>query len=94
MIALVIAAVTLSTVFLAVAMWGAWKEAEHAEGDARHRRRILLRLGLLYVGCAILGIAEVLSGREPKESLFGLPIAAILAWAYLRAGIRVKVPPA
>src|SRR5215469_15636776 len=74
MIALVIAAVTVSSVFLAVGMWGAWKEAERAEGDARHQRRILLRLGLLYVGCAVLGIAVVLSGREPKESLFGLPI--------------------
>jgi hypothetical protein len=92
-IALVIAAVTVSSGFLAVGMWAAWKGAERAEADARYRRRILLRLGLLYVGCAIFGIAEVLTGSAPKESLFGLPVAAVLAWAYLRAAVRVKAPP-
>lgn len=86
MIALVIAAVTISSVFLAVGMRGAWKESERAEADSRYRRRILLRLGLLYVGCAIFGIAEVLSGRAPKESLFALPVAALLAWAYFKGG--------
>lgn len=93
MIALVIAAVTISSVFLAVGMWRAWKESERAEADSRYRQRILLRLGLLYVGCAVFGIAEVLTGRAPKESLFGLPVAAVLAWVYLRAAVRVKAPP-
>jgi len=84
MIWLVIVAVTGSSAVLAAAMWAAWKETERAERDSRYKRRILLRLALLYIGCAAFGIAEVATGREPKQSLLGLPIAAGLAWAYLR----------
>jgi hypothetical protein len=94
MLVLVIVAVAASSVVLAAAMWAVWKETERAEGDSRHRRRILLRLALLYVGCAAFGIAEVATGREPKQSLLCLPIAAGLAWAYLRAASRLKSPPA
>jgi len=94
MIATVVVGVTASSAFLGWMIWRAWKSAEGAESDSRHRRRILLRLGLLYVGCAVFGIAEVVTGREPKESLIGLPIAALLAWLYLRTAMRVKVPPA
>jgi hypothetical protein len=93
MIALVIGAVTASSALLAFAMWHAWKEAERAEHDLRYRRRVLLRLGLLYLGSAVFGIVEVVTGREPKEVLFGLPVGAVLAWGFLRAAIRVKVPP-
>jgi hypothetical protein len=94
MIALVIVAVTVSSALLAAGMWAAWRETERAERDPRYKRKILLRLSLLYIGCAAFGIAEVVSGREPKQSLLGLPIAAVLAWAYLRAATRMKVPPA
>jgi hypothetical protein len=94
MIALVIAAVSVASAVLASAAWSIWKEAERAEGDARYRRRVLIRMALLYVACAVFGIAEVIAGRAPKESLIGLPIAALLAWLWLRAAIRLKVPPA
>ena len=93
MIALVIGAVTVSTAVMVVGAWGAWKDTERAEGDARYRRRVLLRMALLYVFCAVFGVAEVASRREPIESLFGLPVAAFLAWMYWRAAARVKVPP-
>ena len=94
MLLLVVAAVTGTSVVLAAAAWAAWKETERAEGDPRQRRRILLRLALLYMGCASFGIAEVVAGKEPKQSLLFLPIPAALAWAYLRAASRVKSPPA
>lgn len=94
MIALIVGAVTISSVVLIAAGWSAWKETERAESDARYRRRMLLRMALLYVACAVLGIAEVISGRAPKERLLGLPIAAFLAWAWWKAATRVKVPPA
>ena len=94
MIALIIGAVTISSAVLVAAGWSAWKETERAESDARYRRRMLLRMALLYVACAVFGIAEVISGRAPKESLLGLPIAAFLALAWWKAASRVKVPPA
>ena len=93
MIALVVLAVTVSTVVMVVGMWGAWKDTERADGDARYRRRVLLRMALLYIFCAVFGIAEVASRRQPIESLFGLPVAAFFAWMYWRAAARVKVPP-
>ena len=81
--------------FSALLGWGAWrifKSAERAEQDPRHLRRNLLRLGLIYIGCALYGIAEVVTGKQPVESLVGLPIGALLAWFYLRAAFRVKIP--
>jgi len=93
MIATIIASVLAATAFLAWMMWRVCKSAERAERDPRYLRRRLFGLGMLYVGCAVYGIAEVVAGREPKEILVGLPIGAALAWLYLRAAIRVKVPP-
>jgi 4-amino-4-deoxy-L-arabinose transferase-like glycosyltransferase len=93
MLATVIVGVSLATVILGWMMWRGWKSAESAETDLRQRRRIFLRLGLIYVAAVAIGIAGVLSGREPKESLIGLPIALLLAWFWLRTGLRVKVPP-
>lgn len=93
-IALIVGAVTISSAVVVAAGWSAWKETERAETEARYRRRMLLRMALLYVACAVLGIAEVISGRAPKESLLGLPIAAFLAWVLWKAATRVKIPPA
>ena len=94
MIVLVILYVSACSAILAAVLWRAWKEVERSNEDVRHRRRVLLRTGLLYVGCAALGIVAAVTGREPKESLLGLPIAVGLAWVYLRAATRVKAPPA
>jgi hypothetical protein len=94
MIATIIVGVLAFSAFLAWMAWRLCKSAERAERDPQYLRRSLLRLGLLYVGCAVFGIAEVATGRQPIESLIGLPIGAALAWLYLRAAIRVKVPPA
>jgi membrane protein implicated in regulation of membrane protease activity len=93
MLLLMIAAVTGTSIALAVAIWAAWKETERAEVDSSQKRRILLRLAVLYIGCAAFGIAEVVAGKEPRQSLLFLPIPAALAWAYLRAASRVKSPP-
>ena len=92
MLATVIVAVSVTTAILGWMMWRGWKSAERAESDMRHRRRIFVGLGLIYVAAVAMGIAGVLSGREPKESLIGLPIALLLAWFWLRTGPRVKVP--
>ena len=92
MLATVIIGVSVATAILGWMMWRGWRSAERAESDLRHRRRIFVRLGLIYVAAVAIGIAGVLSGREPKESLIGLPIALLLAWFWLRTGLRVKVP--
>ncbi len=92
-LAQVIIGVSTATAILGWLLWRRWKSAERAETDLRHRRRIFLRLGLIYVAAMAIGIAGVLSGREPKEGLIGLPVALLLAWFWLRAALRVKVPP-
>lgn len=94
MLVTVIVGVSLTTAIFGWMMWRAWKSAERVETDLRHRRRILLRLGLVYVAAAVFGVAAVLSGKEPKESLIGLPVGVLLAWFYIRAAVGVKVPPA
>src|ERR1700687_1713572 len=94
MMATIITGVLALSAFLG---WGAWrgcKSAERAERDPRYLRRNLLWLGLIYVGGAVYGIVEVVTGREPIKSLIGLPVGALLAWFCLRTAIRVKVPPA
>lgn len=93
LLATVIVGVSVTTAILGWMMWRGWKSAERAEADLRHRRRIFIRLGLIYVAAVAIGIGGVLSGIEPKESLIGLPIALLLAWFWLRTGLRVKVPP-
>jgi hypothetical protein len=94
---------TITTIILGVLAlsaflgWGAWrvyKSAERAERDPRYLRRSLLLLGLIYVGGAVYGIEEVITGSAPIQSLVGLPIGAFFAWFYLRTAFRVKVPPA
>ena len=94
MISTIIVGVLVFSAFLG---WGAWrvcKSSERAERDPRYLRRILLSLGLIYVGSAVFGIAQVITGKQPLQSLIGLPIGALLAWFYLRTAFRVKVPPA
>jgi hypothetical protein len=80
--------------FIGWMAWRVFKSAERAERDPRYLRRRLLEMGMLYIGCAIFAIANVATGREPIKSLIGLPIGVLFIWMYLRAAIRVKVPPA
>ncbi len=93
MLVTVIIGVSVTTAVFGWMMWRGWKSVERAETDSRHRRRIFLRLGLIYIAAVVIGIAGVFTGREPKESLIGLPIALVVAWFWLRTGLRVKVPP-
>jgi hypothetical protein len=93
----IVAVIVSVLAFSAFLGWGAWrvcKSAERAVRDPRYLRRNLLWLGLLYIGSAVFGIAEVVTGKEPLQSLIGLPIGALLAWFYIRTALRVKVPPA
>jgi len=92
-IATIIVGVLTSTVLLYYVGSLAWKAADRANVDARYRRRSLVFVGMIYVVCGTVVIAEVVTGREPLEALFGLPIGAILAWFWIRSGIKTKVPP-
>ena len=93
MIVTIIVGVLAFSALLGFGAWRIFKSAERAEQDPRYLRRRLLRLGLIYVGCALFGIEEVLTGREPVQSLIGLPIGALLAWFYLSSAFRMKIPP-
>jgi hypothetical protein len=63
------------------------------ECDPRLLRRRFLLLGLIYVGSSVLGIAEVATGKQPPETLIGLPIAAALAWLLIRQATKVRIDP-
>jgi membrane protein implicated in regulation of membrane protease activity len=93
MIAATIFSVLGLSALLAWGMWRTSRKVERAERDLRYLRRILLRGGLVYACGAVIATVLVLTGHQPKESLLGLPIAALLCWTYFRAAIRVKVPP-
>ncbi len=93
MIATIIVVVLASSAFLGWMAWRVFKSAERAERDPRYLHRRLLAMGMLYIGCALFAIAQVATGREPIKSLIGLPIGVMFIWMYLRAAIRVKVPP-
>jgi len=90
----IIVGVLASCAFLGWLMWRACQSVDRAQRDPRYMRRLLLRGGLLYVGCALYGIEEVATGKMPIQSLLGLIIPGGLAWFYIRAASRVKVPPA
>lgn len=94
MIATVVVGVSAVSAFLAWLMWRAWQSAERAARDPKYLRRRLFWSGMLYVGVALFGIVEVAIGREPVQMLLGLPIGLLFAWIFLRAAVRVKVPPA
>jgi hypothetical protein len=77
--------------------WMAWRvcqSADRAEHDPRYRRRLLLRGALLYGFCALYGIEEVITGKQPAQNLFFLIIPAALIWLFVKAASGVKVPPA
>jgi hypothetical protein len=93
MIAATIFGVLGLSALLAWGMWRMSRNVERAERDPRYLRRVLLRGGLVYACGAVIGTVLVLTGKEPKEALIGLPIAALLCWTYIRAAIRLKVPP-
>jgi hypothetical protein len=92
-IALVIAGVSVATAVLAWMLWRVCKSVQRAERDPRYLRRRLFWLGIIYVGAAVFGIEEVVRGKEPIQSLIGLPIGLAFAWFWLRMASRVKVPP-
>jgi hypothetical protein len=74
-------------------MWRLGKRFDRQEKDPSFLRKSLRRGGYLYVVAALLGISLVLLGDEPKESLFGLPIALLLIWFFFHSAAKVKVPP-
>jgi hypothetical protein len=92
-IATVIVGVTAFTVFMVWMGLRLSRSVERFERDPRYLRRTLMRGALLYACSVLLGVVLVVSGREPKETLYGLPVVALIIWTLLRAATRVKVPP-
>src|SRR4030095_2873297 len=77
--------------FLAWIMWRAFRQVEREERDASYLRRRLMRWAYFYSASALIVIVLVVTGKEPKESLIGLPIAALLIWTFWRSARNVKV---
>ena len=92
-IALVAAGVSVATALFAWMLWRACRSVERAERDPLYLRRRLFWFGMIYVGAVVFGIEEVARGKEPIQTLIGLPVGLALAWFLLRMASRVKVPP-
>jgi hypothetical protein len=92
--AVVIVGVLATTALLAWMMWRVCKSVERAERDPKYLRRHLFWFGMIYVFAAVFGVEEVVRGKEPIQSLIGLPIGLTLAWLWLRTASRIKVPHA
>ena len=73
--------------------WRLCKSVERAERDPKYLRRRLLRMGLLYVFVVVFGVVEVVTGKQPKALLLGLPIAVVLAWWFMKTAANVNIPP-
>ncbi len=94
---MIVTAVIGVLVISALLAWGMLrvaKSSERAERDPRYLRRLLFRGGALYIVTTVFGIVGVATGREPVQTLFGLPIVLLIIWLLLRAASRVKIPPA
>ena len=89
-IAVVITGVLAATALLAWTMWRAWKSAERSEKDFTYLRRRLLLWGTIYACSALFGIVEVATGKNPVESLVGLPVALWLVWVFFNSAHKVK----
>ncbi len=92
MVVTVVVGVLAFTALLVWMMWRLYRSMERAERDPRYHRRVLMRGAMLYGGSAVFGIVLVATGREPIQSLVGLPVVALLVWSYMKAALRVKVP--
>jgi hypothetical protein len=92
-IALVIVGVAPISALIGWAMWRSGQHAERVERDPVYLRKTLRRGAYLYISVAAIGTALVLVGDQPKESLFGLPIALLLIWFFFYSARKVKAPP-
>jgi hypothetical protein len=79
--------------FLAWIMWSAFRQVEREERDPRYLRRRLVRWAYFYSAAALIAIVLVVTGKEPKEALIGLPMAALLIWTFWRSARSAKVSP-
>lgn len=92
-LALSILVVAVSTALLIWACFRLVRDAEKMERDPTLLRRRMLRMGLFYICCAVLGIARVVSGDLPPMALIGLPVTAGIAWILIKQASNVKIPP-
>ena len=93
MVATIIIGVLAVTAIFGWMMWRAFRMVERAERDPRYLRRLLLVLPTLYACSTCYAMVQVLTGKEPPQALIGLPIVVVISWVYVRAALRVNVPP-
>lgn len=80
----------------ALLMWGCFRlirDAEKMGRDPTLLRRRMLRMGLFYICCAVLGIARVVIGDLPPMALIGVPVTAGIAWILIKQANNVQIPP-
>jgi hypothetical protein len=74
-------------------MWQAAKSIERSDSDPRYRRRQIALLAAVYVVSMVVGITQVVRGKQSVLSLAGLPIPLLIVYVLLRTALRTKTPP-
>lgn len=62
-----------------------WMSQERLEANQRYRRRFLKLVIVVWGGYCVFGVIEVFAGKQPIESLIGLPFVLGFLWIALRS---------
>jgi hypothetical protein len=74
-------------------MFRAAKSLDRAESDPSYRRRLILIPVAIYVVSTVYGVSQVILGRQPVQSLIGLPFVLLLIYGGLKAAMKTGAPP-
>ena len=84
------------TLFIAIVYWVLVRAARlgnRIHQDPRFRRRVLVIAAIPYILGGLVGTVEVATGNEPLKTLAGLAISIPMAWLFLSAARKTKIPP-
>ncbi len=77
--------VFVSIAALLLIAWLFYEGAERTQRSPRVRRAFFVSLASMYSVWMVIGIVQVIRGRDSTEAWLGLPGGLLLIWLYLRA---------
>ena len=84
------------TLFIGILYWVLVRAARlgnRIHQDPRFKRRVLFIAAIPYILGGLVGTVEVATGNEELKTLAGLAISIPMAWLFLWAARRTKIPP-
>jgi len=82
----------VSIASLLLIAWLFYKGAEKSQQTPRVRRAFFVGMTVIYVASMVIGIFEVIQGKESPQILLGLPGGLLLIWLYLKAAAKFRTP--